>query len=162
MRKRLEEEKRRRKQNSIMKVLEKKKKEQKLFDSFLKGILELDELSFLGVARFLNISIITEEKVEYTKEEEEKDLAAERKILEEGTEEEEKTALELKKKLTKIIEEGETRFKISTTPKDAYLIFGEVLESFQNLTTRQKKNLIQIVKSAKTEKKGKGRKGSEE
>lgn len=158
MRKRLGEEKRRRKQNSIMKVLERKKKEQKLFDSFLKGILELDELSFLGVARFLNISIITEEKTEYTKEEEEKDLAAERKILEEGTEEE-KTALELKKKLTKIIEEGETRFKISTTPKDAYLIFGEVLESFQNLTTRQKKNLIQIVKSAKTEK---GRKGSEE
>ena len=138
-----------------MKVLERKKKEQKLFDSFLKGILELDELSFLGVARFLNIPIITEEKIEYTKEEEEKDLAAERKILEEGTEEE-KTALELKKKLTKIIEEGETRFKISTTPKDAYLIFGEVLESFQNLTTRQKKNLIQIVKSAKTEKKGKG------
>lgn len=138
-----------------MKVLEKKKKEQKLFDSFLKGILELDELSFLGVARFLNIPIITEEKIEYTKEEEEKDLAAERKILEEGTEEE-KTALELKKKLTRIIEEGETRFKISTTPKDAYLIFGEVLESFQNLTTRQKKNLIQIVKSAKTEKKGKG------
>lgn len=155
MRKRLGEEKRRRKQNSIMKVLERKKKEQKLFDSFLKGILELDELSFLGVARFLNIPIITEEKIEYTKEEEEKDLAAERKILEEGTEEE-KTALELKKKLTKIIEEGETRFKISTTPKDAYLIFGEVLESFQNLTTRQKKNLIQIVKSAKTEKKGKG------
>ena len=138
-----------------MKVLERKKKEQKLFDSFLKGILELDELSFLGVARFLNIPIITEEKIEYTKEEEEKDLAAERKILEEGTEEE-KTALELKKKLTRIIEEGETRFKISTTPKDAYLIFGEVLESFQNLTTRQKKNLIQIVKSAKTEKKGKG------
>jgi len=138
-----------------MKVLERKKKEQKLFDSFLKGILELDELSFLGVACFLNIPIITEEKIEYTKEEEEKDLAAERKILEEGTEEE-KTALELKKKLTKIIEEGETRFKISTTPKDAYLIFGEVLESFQNLTTRQKKNLIQIVKSAKTEKKGKG------
>lgn len=138
-----------------MKVLEKKKKEQKLFDSFLKGILELDELSFLGVARFLNIPIITEEKIEYTKEEEEKNLAAERKILEEGTEEE-KTALELKKKLTRIIEEGETRFKISTTPKDAYLIFGEVLESFQNLTTRQKKNLIQIVKSAKTEKKGKG------
>lgn len=155
MRKRLEEEKRRRKQNSIMKVLERKKKEQKLFDSFLKGILELDELSFLGVARFLNIPIIIEEKIEYTKEEEEKDLAAERKILEEGTEEE-KTALELKKKLTKIVEEGETRFKISTTPKDAYLIFGEVLESFQNLTTRQKKNLIQIVKSAKTEKKGKG------
>lgn len=138
-----------------MKVLERKKKEQKLFDSFLKGILELDELSFLGVAHFLNIPIITEEKIEYTKEEEEKDLAAERKILEEGTEEE-KTALELKKKLTKIIEEGETRFKISTAPKDAYLIFGEVLESFQNLTTRQKKNLIQIVKSAKTEKKGKG------
>lgn len=138
-----------------MKVLERKKKEQKLFDSFLKGILELDELSFLGVARFLNISIITEEKVEYTKEEEEKDLAAERKILEEGTEEE-KTALELKKKLTKIVEEGETRFKISTASKDAYLIFSEILESFQNLTTRQKKNLIQIVKSAKTEKKGKG------
>ena len=138
-----------------MKVLERKKKEQKLFDSFLKGILELDELSFLGVVRFLNISIITEEKVEYTKEEEEKDLAAEQKILEEGTEEE-KTAFELKKKLTKIIGEGETRFKISTTPKDAYLIFGEVLESFQNLTTRQKKNLIQIVKSAKTEKKEKG------
>lgn len=137
-----------------MKVLERKKKEQKLFDSFLKGILELDELSFLGVARFLNISIITEEKTEYTKEEEEKDLAAERKILEEGTDEE-KTALELKKKLTKIIEEGETRFKISTAPKDAYLIFGEVLESFQNLTTRQKKNLIQIVKSAKIEKKEK-------
>lgn len=134
-----------------MKVLERKRKEQKLFDSFLKGILELDELSFLGVARFLNISITTEEKTEYTKEEEEKDLAAERKILEEGTEEE-KTALELKKKLTKIIEEGEIRFKISTAPKDAYLIFGEVLESFQNLTTRQKKNLIQIVKSAKTEK----------
>lgn len=133
-----------------MKVLERKKKEQKLFDSFLKGILELDELSFLGVARFLNIPIIVEEKVEYTKEEEEKDLAAERKILEEGTEKE-KTALELRKKLTKIIEEGETRFKISTTPKDAYLIFGEVLESFQNLTTRKKKNLIQIVKSAKVE-----------
>lgn len=143
-----------------MKVLERKKKEQKLFDSFLKGILELDELSFLGVARFLNIPIIVEEKVEYTKEEEERDLAAERKILEEGTEEE-KTALELRKKLTKIIEEGETRFKISTTPKDAYLIFGEVLESFQNLTTRQKKNLIQIVKSAKTEKTEEG-KGSEE
>ena len=135
-----------------MKVLERKKKEQKLFDSFLKGILELDELSFLGVARFLNISIITEEKVEYTKEEEEKDLAAEQKILEKGTEEE-KTAFELKKKFTQIINEGETRFKISTVPKDAYLIFGEILESFQNLTTRQKKNLIQIVKSAKTEKK---------
>lgn len=155
MRKRLEEEKRRRKQNSIMKVLERKKKEQKLFDSFLKGILELDELSFLGAARFLNISIITEEKTEYTKEEEEKDLAAERKILEEGTEEE-KTAFELKKKLTKIISEGETRFKISTVPKDAYVIFSEVLESFQKLTTRQKKNLIQIVKNAKAEKKGKG------
>ena len=146
-----------------MKVLERKKKEQKLFDSFLKGILELDELSFLGVARFLNISITIEEKVEYTKEEEEKDLAAERKILEEGTEEE-KTALELKKKLTKIINEGETRFKVSTVPRDAYLIFGEILESFQNLTTRQKKNLLQIVKSAKTEKgRKKGReKGSEE
>lgn len=144
-----------------MKVLERKKKEQKLFDSFLKGILELDELSFLGVARFLNIPIITEEKTEYTKEEEEKDLAAERKILEEGTEEE-KTAFELKKKLTKIIEEGETRFKISTAPKDAYLIFGEVLESFQNLTTRQKKNLIQVVKSAKTEKKEKEEKEEKE
>lgn len=145
-----------------MKVLERKKKEQKLFDSFLKGILELDELSFLGVARFLNISIITEEKTEYTKEEEEKDLAAERKILEEGTEEE-KTAFELKKKFTKIINEGETRFKISTVPKDAYLIFSEILESFQKLTTRQKKNLIQVVKSAKTEKgKEKGREGSEE
>ena len=137
-----------------MKVLERKKKEQKLFDSFLKGILELDELSFLGVARFLNIPIITEEKTEYTKEEEEKDLAVERKILDEGTEEE-KTTFELKKKLVKIINEGETRFKISTVPKDAYLIFSEVLESFQNLTTRQKKNLIQIVKSAKIEKKGK-------
>ena len=138
-----------------MKVLERKKKEQKLFDSFLKGILELDELSFLGVARFLNIPIITEEKTEYTKEEEEKDLAAERKILDEGKKKK-KTAFELKKKLTKIIEEGETRFKISTVPKDAYVIFSEVLESFQKLTTRQKKNLIQIVKSAKTEKKGKG------
>ena len=145
-----------------MKVLERKKKEQKLFDSFLMGILELDELSFLGVARFLNISITIEEKVEYTKEEEEKDLAAERKILEEGTEEE-KTALELKKKLTKITEEEGTRFKTTIVPKDAYLIFGEVLESFQNLTSRQKKNLIQVVKSAKMEKgKEKGRKGSEE
>ena len=137
-----------------MKVLERKKKEQKLFDSFLKGILELDELSFLGVARFLNIPIITEEKTEYTKEEEEKDLAAEQKILEEGTEEE-KTAFELKKKFTQIVNEGETRFKISTVPKDVYLIFGEILESFQNLTTRQKKNLIQIVKSAKVERKEK-------
>lgn len=140
-----------------MKVLERKKKKQKLFDSFLKGVLELDELSFLGVARFLNVSITTEEKTEYTKEEEEKDLAAERKVLEEGTEEE-KTAFELRKKLTQIINEGETRFKISTVPKDAYLIFGEILESFQNLTTRQKKNLIQIVKSAKAEEgKEKGR-----
>ena len=133
-----------------MKVLERKKKEQKLFDSFLKGILELDELSFLGVARFLNIPIITEEKTKYTKEEEEKDLAVERKILDEGIEEE-KTAFEFKKKFIKIINEGETRFRISTVPRDAYLIFGEVLESFQNLTTRQKKNLIQIVKSAKVE-----------
>lgn len=141
-----------------MKVLERKKKEQKLFDSFLKGILELDELSFLGVARFLNIPIITEEKTEYTKEEEEKDLAVERKILDEGIEEE-KTAFEFKKKFIKIINEGETRFRVSTVPRDAYLIFGEVLESFQKLTTHQKKNLIQIVKSAKTEK---GRKGSEE
>jgi hypothetical protein len=134
-----------------MKVLERKKKEQKLFDSFLKGVLELDELSFLGVARFLNVPITIEEKIEYTEEEEKKDLAAEQKILEEGTEKE-KTAFELRKKLTKIIEEGETRFKISTIPKDAYLIFGEILESFQNLTTRQKKNLIQIVESAKTKK----------
>ena len=47
-----------------MKVLERKKKEQKLFDSFLKGILELDELSFLGVARFLNISIISEKRTQ--------------------------------------------------------------------------------------------------
>ena len=135
-----------------MKVLEKKKKDQKLFDNFLRGILELDEISFLGVARFLNISITTEEKIEYTKEEEEKDLAAERKILEEGTEEE-KTALNLQKKLTKITEEEGTRFKTTIIPKDAYLIFGEILEAFQALTSRQKKNLLQIVKEAKANKK---------